>query len=252
MKILISIDDTDSLEVSSTGELAGMIAAWIEDRGWGKCSPITRHQLLLHPDIPYTSHNSSMCFEADLDEKYLASLIAQAEAILTNEAAAGSDPGLCVAVVEDLADPGLLIDFGYRAKRQVLAKEDAYAVAQKAKVHLSEHGGTGQGVIGALAGVGLRLTGNDGRFQGKMRLATGEDGTASVGEILSQQQVDLVRSLADGRVLADKERIFIGNEWAKLVLLDNKATLLVKGVEGGNAGRQHCWQVCTKEDLKDY
>lgn len=252
MRILISIDDTDSLEVSSTGELAGMIAAWIEDRGWGKRSPITRHQLLLHPDIPYTSHNSSMCFEADLDEKHLASLIAQAEAILTNEAAAGSDPGLCVAVVEDLADPGLLIDFGHRAKKQVLAKEDAYAVAQKAKVHLSEHGGTGQGVIGALAGAGLRLTGNDGRFQGKTRLTTGEDGTASVGEILSQQQVDLVRSFADGRVLADKERIFIGNEWAKLVLLDNKATLLVKGAEGRNAGLQHCWRVCTKEDLKDY
>ncbi|NLL86875.1 MAG: hypothetical protein GX229_10365, partial [Syntrophomonadaceae bacterium] len=46
MRILISIDDTDEMkrdgiEVRGTGELAGMIAARIEERGWGRCEPVT-------------------------------------------------------------------------------------------------------------------------------------------------------------------------------------------------------------------
>ena len=251
MKILTAIDDTDSLEISSTGELAGMVAAEVEARGWGRHSAVTRHQLLLHPDIPYTSHNSSMCFELDLEKSYLKPFIELAEAMLTRESAPGSDPGLCIAVVDDIADPGLLIDFGYRAKKHVLVKEDAYALARKLKVHLSEHGGTGQGVIGALAGVGLRLTGNDGRFQGQVRLATAEDGTASVAEIIGRTKAGLVRSL-DGRVLADEERVFIGDNWLKLVLLDNKAMLLVCRDAAESSGRPLRWRVCTREELQDY
>ena len=67
MKILISIDDTDNLESCGTGELATQISQTIAEQGWGTCSYITRHQLLVHPDVPYTSHNSAMCFEATID-----------------------------------------------------------------------------------------------------------------------------------------------------------------------------------------
>ena len=46
---------------------------------------------------------------------------------------------------------------------------DAYLLAEQfPELSLSEHGGTGDGVIGALAGVGLRLSGSDGRIKGKI------------------------------------------------------------------------------------
>lgn len=58
MQMLVSIDDTDNLESRGTGEIASLLAKLLEEREWGKAQVITRHQLLVHPDIPYTSHNS--------------------------------------------------------------------------------------------------------------------------------------------------------------------------------------------------
>ena len=68
MRVFIGIDDTDSLEMGATGRSANQLRKLIEDKGWGETQAVTRHQLLLHPDIPYTSHNSSMCFIAEICE----------------------------------------------------------------------------------------------------------------------------------------------------------------------------------------
>ena len=67
MKILICIDDTDNIESRGTGEIAELLADGITRNGWGGCGQVTRHQLFLHPDIPYTSHTSSMCFPAEVE-----------------------------------------------------------------------------------------------------------------------------------------------------------------------------------------
>ena len=150
MNILLCIDDTDSIDSRGTGELAENIANAIENCGWGKTSSVTRHQLLLHKDIPYTSHNSSMCFEAEIQEKYLKNIVDYASGYLKNESEPESDPGLCVVVADYLNDNNKLINFGYKAKRTILTKENAYDVAKELDIHLSEHGGSGQGVIGAL------------------------------------------------------------------------------------------------------
>lgn len=60
---------------------------------------------MIHPDVPYTSHNSSMCFEAELGEEYLNELISFASHFLLTETAAGSDPGLCIAVANKINNP---------------------------------------------------------------------------------------------------------------------------------------------------
>ena len=154
MQILISIDDTDNLESPGTGALASRIAADLESNGWGKSSFVTRHQLLVHPDIPYTSHNSAMCFSAEIEADCLEQVISHSAGFLARESAAGSDPGLCIAVIDRLPESDELIRFGRSAKASVLTKESAYELARRVGIHLSEHGGTGQGVIGALAGAG--------------------------------------------------------------------------------------------------
>lgn len=254
MRILIAIDDTDTMkvegiEVRGTGELASMIQQAIEEQGWGSCEPITRHQLLVHPDIPYTSHNSSMCFQAEIDPDCLKQLIAYCSDFLVRESAADADPGLCIVDVERLSRPGWLISFGFMAKNQVLSKEEAYDLAEMLGVHLSEHGGTGQGVIGALAGAGLRLSGNDGRFKGKIRIKS-ETGVMTVGEICSARHIDMVKSLEDGLILADHELVILGDS-AKTILMDGKAVLPVCAVYSDGATEAR-WQTYSKQQLKGF
>lgn len=247
VSLYICIDDTDNLESMGTGELASMLAAEVEANGWGGCSSISRHQLLVHPDIPYTSHNSAMCFTADVHDPYIGTLIAHSCAFLAANSAEGSDPGICVAAARELADISPLVEFGMRAKREVLTRQDAYGLAATLGVHLSEHGGTGQGVIGALAGVGLRLGGNDGRLKGRLDIGP-EGGVVTVGELLARPDVGIVRSIADGVVLADGERIRIGDK-VKTVLSGGVAVLLVDGAEDVDGAR---WRTCTRRQLKGY
>ncbi|MFA7406121.1 MAG: hypothetical protein WC007_19165, partial [Pelobacteraceae bacterium] len=210
MQILISIDDTDNLDSPGTGALASQIAADLESNGWGTSSFITRHQLLVHPDIPYTSHNSSMCFQADIKDECLEQVIRHAAGFLARESAAGSDPGLCVAVIDRLPESDELLRFGRSAKESVLTKEAAYDLARRTGIHLSEHGGTGQGVIGALAGAGLRLGGNDGRLKGQLNI--GAPGTVlDVALLVSRDDVDEVRSL-DGATVENRDMVRLGEK----------------------------------------
>jgi len=250
MRVFVAVDDTDNLESVGTGHLTEFIAQAVEENGWGKRSYITRHQLFVHPDVPYTSHNSAMCFTADVDPERLEALIAHASGFLEKERAEGSDPGLCLAVADRLeSDEEIeaIVAFGRKAKEAVLKKDDAYELARRLGIHLSEHGGTGQGVIGALAGIGLRMSGNDGRIRGKLEIGNGK-GAASVGEIRAHPGVDAVRSL-DGWELGDEELVLLG-EKVKAVLQDGKAILLVMPSGRHVDGPQ--WRTCTKDILKAY
>ncbi|HOP69979.1 MAG TPA: hypothetical protein PLY18_09480, partial [Bacillota bacterium] len=166
MRLVICIDDTDNLDSRGTGTIAEEIKELIAESGFGSCSFTTRHQLLLHRDIPYTSHNSSMCFECDIRDDAYEAVEKAATEYLRRESAEGSDPGICIAKRIEGLNESALIEFGLKAKRQVLTKEDAYRTAARANVYLQEVGGTGQGIIGALAGVGLRIEGNDGEVKG--------------------------------------------------------------------------------------
>lgn len=247
MRILLCIDDTDNLESRGTGDLAAEIALALKKNGWGESSYITRHQLLVHPDIPYTSHNSAMCFAAEIEASCLESIIVYAATFLARESAPGSDPGLCVVAVDRLESPEQLVAFGQKAKQSVVYMAEAFALAEQLGVHLSEHGGSGQGIIGALAGAGLRLSGNDGRLKGHLSIAT-TDGTATVGDICAHPDVDEVRSFC-GSVLTGVELVRMGDR-VKTVLLEGKSVLLVVPVEGAAGGI--AWQACSKQRLKSY
>ena len=246
MKIFLCIDDTDSIESRGTGELAEIIANSIEKLNWGKAGMVTRHQLLLHKDIPYTSHNSSMCFEAEIEEKQLENLIKYASEFLEKESEPKSDPGLCVVSMDFLIDSRKLIEFGYKTKKTILTKEEAYKLAKELNIHLSEHGGSGQGVIGALAGAGLRLSGNDGWFKGSNKLNPSNN-IIKVSELCSYSNIDAVKDI-NGKYLEDKEEVILG-KMVKSMLIDGKAVILVdKAKEDSNIK----WKVCGKRQLMDY
>jgi hypothetical protein len=162
MKIYIGFDDTDSPECEyGTGKVARWFAGELPAgcRMWG----VVRQQLLVDDAIPYTSHNSSACLivEASRNGSLLHELAARAAVHLERNAADGSDPGVCVAAE---GSPGVagLMEFGLACTRRVVTQEDALRACSG--IHLSGHGGSNGGVIGAAAAVGLTAAGWYGRF----------------------------------------------------------------------------------------
>ena len=127
LHIYLSIDDTDNLDSPGSGQLAEVLAGKLQQEGLAsKCSNISRHQLFVHETIPFTSHNSSMCFSAITSDEKLSDIIEFARQFLRQASAPGSDPGLCVAVESKFLDREALTAFGLKAKQRVLSKQDAY------------------------------------------------------------------------------------------------------------------------------
>ena len=161
MRIYIGFDDTDNLE-SDFG--TGKVARRFDDRTpagaavWG----VVRQQLLVDPRIPYTSHNSSACMVLDLpDPSMMKDLVRRAAEHIGTLSSPGSDPGLCV--VRE-GDPALsaLMELGRNCTRRLVTQAEALQAAREA--HLSGHGGTNDGIIGAAAADGLTASGWSGRF----------------------------------------------------------------------------------------
>jgi hypothetical protein len=121
---------------------------------------ITRHQFLLDERIKYTTHNSGACVAVEWGGA-LRELDFAIE-LLAGWAAEGSDPGICICARD--AVPREIMDWGWSATREVLTQQRAIALAAKHGILLKALGGSGDGIIGAWAGVGLRAEGNEGRF----------------------------------------------------------------------------------------
>jgi tRNA(Ile2) C34 agmatinyltransferase TiaS len=168
MRAFIGFDDTDTQD-SDRG--TGKLARWFEKLLPGNCRlwGIVRQQLLIDERIPYTSHNSAACAVVDFSESFIRNdLILKAIEHIERESFAGSDPGLCVACEGDPALPSL-IAFGRLCTTKIVTQKEAYEATSG--VHLSGHGGTHDGIIGAAAAVGLTASGWCGRFIefGKLR-----------------------------------------------------------------------------------
>lgn len=231
MEIIVCIDDTDNLESKGTGHLAEILRSDIEKLYGGKTTRITRHQLFVSDEIPYTSHNSAMCFKAEMDIKYLNDMISHTGRFLETHSAEGSDPGLCVAVTDRINNKEKLIRFGIDATKTVLTKQDAIQLADELKIHLSEHGGTGGGIIGALSGAGLRLYGNNGRFKGWISIDE-NNRNITVEKLLKDFDIDEVRDIS-GNNPAMNDVITLDDR-IKTVLLDGRSVLPVKKIEREN------------------
>lgn len=248
MTTFLSIDDTDNHDSPGSGQLAETLAEELQQLGLATlCSPISRHQLYLHADIPYTSHNSSMCFSAEVAVGSQRDLISHAQNFLRERAAPGSDPGLCVASDEQGTNRQLLSEFGLQAKRCVLTKQQAYDIAHRASVHLSEHGGSGDGVIGALAGIGLRMDGNDGRFRGWLRV--GNPGrTISVERLCAAARAD--RAVDEsGRIVPGSIQVSLVDEKVKTILCDHRRVIpLARNAEGSHTD----WSTLTRAESKRF
>lgn len=204
MIIYVGLDDTDNLESRGTGRLARGIADHLA------CDftilGVVRHQLLVDPRVPYTSHNSCAVILIEGPENtLLPALFERVKALMLGDFQPGSDPGLCVTAHV----PEEVIEFGKKAQRQVVKQQEARDIAAAHGILLGGLGGTQDGVIGSLAGVGLSATGEDGRYLqvGSIRQLTGLQSIEAVlnAGVTGIQTVD-GQPVVDGLILADKLR----------------------------------------------
>ena len=245
MRYLIGIDDTDNLESRGTGFRARCLGAELAEAGLARVGGVSRHQLLVHPDIPYTSHNSALCLDAHVADGRIDELRDHCRDFLLRESAEGSDAGLCIAEFETLN--GAVQAFGVRAKQEVLVRLEAEDVARDAGVYLEGLTGDHGGMIGALASVGLRRSGTDGRFvwlEGVRELS----GVVSASDLLENTGIDTIED-REGGALSPDDLICV-EPWPRAVLIEGRAVLLVQKAEKNNDGFH--WQLLPREDIRRF
>ncbi len=242
MRYLIGVDDTDNLQSRGTGYRTRCMGSEVQRFAHLEC--IVRHQLLVDPQIPYTSHNSSVCMVVDMDEARFEELVDFCRSYLCSESAPGSDAGLCIAPLDQVADE--IQEFGLAARSRVIQRQEAVTLGQKAQVLLEGLTGDHNGIIGALAAVGLQAVGNDGRYiwSPGIRELNGVYTAASLYQSTGIQAiVD-----PDKKPVPDNARINVA-PWPRPVLLTGKAVLLV---EPAPAAESYEWQLLPKEIIKQY
>lgn len=227
MRVYVGFDDTDNIDADRG---TGKLARWFEQELpegcliWG----VVRQQLLVHKDIPYTSHNSSACAVVEVEDSSLVrELVTKAAEHIERYALEGSDPGLCVAAE---GNGGILplVAFGRKCTNQVVTQKEALEASSR--VHLSAHGGTRQGIIGAAAAVGLTADGWNGRFIEFRQLRSLPD-RVRVAE-LENLDILTVSLDRDSRVPAPEDLV-LTNGWLRPRLWGNRAVLAVVPREDG-------------------
>lgn len=161
MRVYIGFDDTD---VIGADRGTGKFARWFGQKlpEGALLHGVIRQQLPVLEGIPYTSQNSAACLIIDcVEPDQVEDLIDRGAEHIQSHFIDGSDPGLCV-VTENGKTPSSLVDFGRLASSRIVTQQAAMKAVNG--FHLSGHGGTNDGIIGAAAGVGLTISGWSGRF----------------------------------------------------------------------------------------
>jgi hypothetical protein len=221
VRIYLGFDDTDTLDSDyGTGKVVRRFERALPDgcNLWG----VVRQQLLVDDRIPFTSHNSSACAIVECaDPSLMDELKAKAVEHIEQESAEGSDPGLCIVGENDPVMEQLM-SFGRLCTAQVMTQQEIIDIANG--THLSGHGGTNDGIIGAAAGVGLTASGWCGRFIefGRLReLPT----VMTVGEI-ERCGIHVV-SLDRNTMVPDPDDTISTKEWVRPRLWGSRPVLPV-------------------------
>ncbi|MCL2687042.1 MAG: ABC transporter substrate-binding protein [Methanobrevibacter sp.] len=237
--IFVAMDDTDNINTRGTGRLSRNVAEVL-----GKKYPIkgiVRHQLLVHPDVPYTSHNSCAVIHIDINvnqkgefevykdnKNLLKEIFEETKKEMLDDFIEGSDPGLAVA--SDTQVTASLIAFGKDTKEKIVTQCQARSLSKNLGILLEGLGGTEDGIIGAMAGIGLSSTYNDGRYisVGKIRELFGDQSVRT----LLKSGIDEVVSIY-GESVKKESIVKVGeNKSVKPCPINNEVVLLVENIRG--------------------
>lgn len=200
--IYVGIDDTDMPDISGTNKFARALVRELSP--CYRCRVIVRHQLSQDPRVPCTKHNSSasILFDA-IGKSSVDTLIGALREYIHKHMIAGSDPGFCVAETV----PDEVVEFGRRCQTEFVLQRTARQLAAKYSIHLEGCGGTNDGVIGALASIGLISEGNDGRV---VQIADWPDDLDGVQDIATLRERDVEVRCIDTQKCISKGTVDIG------------------------------------------
>jgi hypothetical protein len=223
MRFLIGMDDTDNANSGGTGGLAFTLGQLLQQRTGARLLEVTHHQLWRSPLIHHTTQNSCACLVLDGETRLRRVLELECRSFLLHYSAAGANSGMALA---DLAQvPGVALEWGSLAKRQVLTRKDALSLAERSGISAAGLTGDGSGVIGALAALGLRAGGNDGRYLWLPGLSN-LSGTLTLTQLLDRCSIGRVETLR-GRTPPFEDRIDLGN-WVRPLVRGGRSVLLVE------------------------
>lgn len=245
MFFLIGIDDTDSASgvgAEDTGALAIQLGFTLQERRFGRLLAATRHQLLRDDNLACTSDNTAICLliEADADARRDIELTCR-EYILRHSAPA-SDPGFALAAWSNLSSA--IDTWGQQAKHMHLQRSAAVELARAHGIAVAGFHGNGSGVIGALAAVGLRSSGNDGHFIWLPGLA-GIKGRLTMPALLNMCAIDRIENFR-GRNPLERELIDLG-EAPTVLLRGGQSVLLLDACKRDDTCQ---WRVYTPAELE--
>jgi len=248
---LIGIDDTDNLESRGTGYRARHLAQQLQVRGLARLHSVTRHQLFVSPEIPYTSHNSAACLALDYAATDYEAVRDFCREYLTRESADGSDAGLCIAEASKVRPS--VTEFGRRAKREVLQIPDSHALAAAEGILLEGLTGTRQGVIGALSAVGLHRSRDDGRFLWLRGVRDLQPGTYLLKVLKTQTDIERFETIAGVQILSDDAEVTF-TEWARPIFRQGYSVLLLDAEtpESDKNEQPLRWRVAAKDFIKRF
>lgn len=234
MYFLLGIDDTDSHISQDTAALSLSLGRQLESLSLARLINISCHQLLKHPSIPHTNENIASCLLLDAESVRLREIDLVCRQTLLRESAPGSNAGYALAAWNQF-DPDVVV-WGKTCKLTSLNRLDGMALARRCEIAVAGILGNGNGVIGALAAIGLRFEGNDGWIHWMPGLDSVR-GVFTAMELTQRLAIDGIETERQKRP-AITDRILV-NDQVKPILADGRIILPVKS---SRRGVDHDWE----------
>jgi hypothetical protein len=235
MRFLIGLDDTDNPRTSSTGDLARRLGFFLEQSGLGKLESVTRHQLLLSSQVPCTSDNSAICVTFEADASRRSEIEMTCRSFILREYSSGANAGFALASWAQITAE--VYTWARTVKTYVIERQEALQMARSARISTTGLTGSGKGVIGALAAIGLRFRGDDGRFIWVPNIHMLHPGIYTSAEIMGIAPFDRIENLR-GRAPRPEDKIEIG-EWIRPILREGRCVLLAEENRDNLSGPWH-------------
>jgi len=235
MYFFLGIDDTDSTDAGDTSELALALGQELENLALAKLVNISAHQLIQQPTVPCTSSNCAACLYLDTAPERGREIDLACRQFLLASCEPGSNPGYTLAAVNQFSHE--VAAWGKTAQLKLLQRQEALTLGRNNGLVVASIMGSGCGVIGALAAVGLRFEGNDG-------IVTWMPGLSGLSGVYTQ--IELTRYIRFDRIENERqrrpafdERILIEGSFSP-ILRDGKVVLPVTAAK---RGQNFEWQV---------
>ncbi len=221
MIFYLGIDDTGPPGKSGSGLTALALGLHLQARKLARLVHVSVHALVPAGEIPHSSLNHAYCLTLEGEAQQLREIDMESRVYLMHNSAAGSNPGFAVAPRERVNER--ILNWGKACQMMTLDRREALDLARSQGITAAGFTGSGSGVIGALAAVGLRTSGGDGWITWLPGLPDLK-GVMTFSEILHISTFDYVKSL-HGRTPDFRDRIRLGEQ--VMPLLYNDRTLLL-------------------------